>query len=82
MKPQTARTLALLRACPEGVTPHRAREHGCGDRLAARVWELRHLFGYDVREQRIVVPTRSGKARVALYRLHDQPEQQPLGLVP
>lgn len=76
MKPQTARTLVLLRANPAGITPAMAREYGCGDRLAARISELRHLFGHDITSKRTVVPTRGGgTAYVALYQLHEQPEQ-------
>lgn len=82
MKPGTARVLALLRQRPNGITWMDALEAGCGSRLGARVWELRHLHGHDVREQLIVVPTRgAGTSRVALYRLHEEPVQLDLGVV-
>ena len=45
LKPITRHALAMLRAHPEGLTSNEARALGCGDRFAARVFELRRAFG-------------------------------------
>lgn len=85
MKAQTAAVLALLRSKgADGLTPAEARDQLACDRLAARVWELRHQHGIaieDVRER-----SEAG-ATYSRYRLVEQPvfapvkgEQQGLAL--
>lgn len=55
MKAQTRQVLELLRLRGEdGLTSAEARDAIACDRLAARVWELRHQHGFtvvDVRER-------------------------------
>ena len=45
LKPITRHALHCLRAHPGGLTTNEARALGCGDRFAARVFELRRAFG-------------------------------------
>ena len=53
MKAQTAAVLQLLRSRgADGLTPAEARDALACDRLAARVWELRHLHGFDIEDVR------------------------------
>lgn len=50
------------------ITPLEAERHiGCL-RLGARIWDLRH-DGYNIVKEIVEVATRTGKARVARYRL-------------
>ena len=69
MKASTAAVLRLLEARPEGVTALDALHAGCGDRLAARVHELRES-GHDVRG---AWESTDGGARVKRYRLAARP---------
>ena len=53
MKAQTRAVLELLRVRgADGLTPAEARDALACDRLAARVWELRHLHGFDIEDVR------------------------------
>lgn len=45
LKPRTARALQILKAHPGGLTSNEARALGCGDRFAARVFEIREAYG-------------------------------------
>jgi hypothetical protein len=77
LSPQCAAVLRLLREHHEGVTPRLAREEAGCDRLAARIWELRHLHGYDIEERAIVVPSRhAGTSRIGSYRIVEAKPQQ------
>lgn len=76
MKPQTRLVLSLLRSEPDGITSLEALYAGCGSRLAARVIELRRE-GFDVETTWFTTP---GGARVARYRLHEEPTQLELGV--
>lgn len=76
MKPQTAATLALLRAHPEGVTALDALDTIGSFRLGARIWELK-AAGYDIETD--LITTHSGK-RIARYRLIGAPEQLRIAL--
>lgn len=71
MKAQTRQVLDLLRARgADGLTPAEARDAIACDRLAARVWELRHQHGFqidDVRERS------AAGATFARYYLHETP---------
>lgn len=50
------------------ITPLEAQKNlGCL-RLGARIWDLRH-DGYNIVKEIVEVATRTGKARVARYRL-------------
>lgn len=72
MKPQTRRTLEVLRSRgPDGLTPLEALEWVGTQRLAARIDELRG-DGFDI--DRTLITTPRG-ARVARYVLHEKPEQ-------
>lgn len=64
MKPSAEAVLALLRERPEGITALDALYAGCGDRLAARVHELRDA-GYSVRDSWETTPA---GARIKRYR--------------
>jgi len=67
MKPQTRAILQHLREIGP-VTPREAlRAYGC-DRLAARVWELRHIHGKHITRE--LVMGRDG-SRFARYSLKD-----------
>lgn len=76
MKQQTAAVLRLLRARgDDGLTPAEAREQLACDRLAARVWELRHQHGFDITDTR----ERSEVGAVfSRYVLHERPSFQPV----
>ncbi|MGI9117220.1 MAG: helix-turn-helix domain-containing protein [Gaiellales bacterium] len=76
MKPSTKQALALLRARPDGVTSLDALYAGCGSRMASRVAELKEA-GFDISTE--LVSTDKG-ARVARYRLREQPTQLALGI--
>lgn len=50
------------------ITPLEAQKlYGCM-RLGARIWDLRHE-GHEIIKETVEVSTRTGKARVARYRL-------------
>ena len=73
---QTEQVLALLRAHPEGITPLQAQREIGTMRLAARISDLRER-GYDVRSERVVVPTRGGgRTSVARYVLVEKLAEQ------
>jgi hypothetical protein len=68
MKPQTERTLRVLRAKGgDGLTPLEALELVGTQRLAARIYELQ-AEGYDI--TRTLKATARG-ARIACYVLHE-----------
>ena len=64
MTPQARKVLSLLREPGPGLTPLQALYSGCGFRLGARIWELRHE-GYVI----TTTLTKVGESRVAVYRL-------------
>ena len=67
MKPATRAVLDLLRVHgADGVTPAEARKYLACDRLAARVWELRKLHGFDVDDVRERTPMGATHARYYL----------------
>lgn len=67
MKAQTRAVLDLLRLRgADGLTPAEAREAIACDRLAARVWELRHQHGIDVEDVRERSPMGATFARYYL----------------
>lgn len=67
MKAQTRQVLDLLRLRgADGLTPAEAREAIACDRLAARVWELRHQHGIDVDDVRERSPMGATYARYYL----------------
>ena len=76
MKPATLQTLYLLRKHPEGVSALTALDEIGSFRLGARVFELREA-GYVI--ERKWKETYSGK-RIAVYVLHEKPEQQRLAI--
>jgi hypothetical protein len=77
MKPQTRRTLAVLRSRgADGLTPLEALELVGTQRLAARVYEL-EAAGYRITRTLVDIP-RGG--RVARYVLHEAPVQLDLGV--
>ena len=70
MKAQTAAVLRLLRSKgADGLTPAEARDQLACDRLAARVWELRHQHGFDITDVR---ERSDAGATFARYVLHEQ----------
>lgn len=71
MKAQTRQVLDLLRlrGC-DGLSPAEARGAIACDRLAARIWELRHLHGLDIEDVR--ERTEIG-ATFARYYLRERP---------
>jgi hypothetical protein len=73
VRPSALAVLALLRARPEGITALDALRAGCGDRLAARVHELRE-GGYQVSDSWETTP---GGARVKRYRWSTPPAGRP-----
>ena len=76
MKAQTRAVLDLLRVRgADGVTPAEARDALACDRLAARVWELRHLHGFDIEDVR--ERTEIG-ARFARYYLRERAAFRPV----
>lgn len=83
MKRSAAEVLAYLRANPDGITSRDAwLALGCS-RLAARVDDLKRLYGYDVESELVTVSSNGKTARVARYRLVEpvKPEQLAIGLV-
>ena len=76
MKPQTRLVLGLLRINLNGITSLEALESGAGFRLSGRIHELREA-GYPIETEWETTPR---GARIARYRLTDQPEQMVAGL--
>lgn len=74
MKPSAQAVLALLRERPEGITALDALYAGCGDRLAARVHELRDA-GYSVRDSWETTPA---GARIKRYAYQPPATAEPL----
>lgn len=67
MKAGTRAVLDLLRLRgADGLTPAEARHAVGTDRLAARVWELRRLHGYDIEQVRERTPMGASVARYYL----------------
>lgn len=80
MKRSAADVLTYLRAHPEGITSRDAwLALGCS-RLAARVDDLKRLYGFDIESELVTVASGERSARVARYRLIEGPVQQTLEL--
>ncbi|MFA9271806.1 MAG: helix-turn-helix domain-containing protein [Baekduiaceae bacterium] len=76
MKAQTRQVLELLRLRgADGLTPAEARDAIACDRLAARVWELRHQHGIEVEDVRERSPMGATFAR---YYLVTRPTFRPI----
>jgi len=72
VKPSARSVLALLRAHPRGITAMDALGAGCGDRLAARIGEVK-AAGHRIADSWEMTPT---GARVKRYRLvHPTPAE-------
>ncbi len=72
MKRQTRQVLELLRLRgADGLTPAEARDAIACDRLAARVWELRHQHGIDIEDVRERSPM--GAAFARYFLIGDRP---------
>jgi len=65
MKPSSESVLALLRAKPAGITAMDALGAGCGDRLAARIGEVK-AAGHRIADSWETTPN---GARIKRYRL-------------
>lgn len=65
MKPQTRQILKALRAGAVVTSLYAWSEFGIS-RLSARIWELRHEYGFPVKAMRIKVKTRETGERFAI----------------
>lgn len=74
---QNARILARLeRRKKKGLTAKEAWDMEGVERLGARIWELRHEYGYDIEGAIVEVKNRFGqKCRVTRYFLKDSVEE-------
>lgn len=75
MKPSAEAVLALLRDRPAGVTGLEALYAGCGDRLPARIGELK-AAGHEVTDSWETTPN---GARVKRFRLVERPARSEPG---
>jgi hypothetical protein len=75
LKPQARLILGLLRTHRDGITTLEALVNGAGFRLSGRIHELR-AAGYPIETDWETTPN---GARIARYRLVDQPEQMAAG---
>lgn len=68
MKPQTKLVLEHMKKNGSITSLEAIQAYGV-TRLGARIWELRHVYGYKIASHPVRVKTRAGEATVAKYIL-------------